>query len=271
MRPVFFSLLSLAPLACADEILLRSGGRISGVVAERSASSVTVDVGPGRITLPLSRVDRIVPGSSDLAVYRQRAGTLAPENAQGWLELGRWARERGLLTQAGEAFERALAADPQNAAAHQAAGHVLMSGRWLSSDDAYRAQGYVPFEGRWVTPQEHEALVRGRAERAATEHARIESEARAREADARARAAEAEARRAEADRGITAGAGAYGVPLWLAGPATWRFPRACASPMTPATPPVAPPVTVVVPAPHTSGWTHSPHTHAAPIAPVHRP
>ena len=261
-RAIVFSLLSWAPLGLADEIVLRSGGRIMGVVAERSADSVTVDVGPGRVTLALSRVDRIIQGSSDLALYRQQAQRLAPGDVQGWLELGGWAREHDLLTQAREAVGRALAADPACAAAHQALGHMLVAGRWLTPEQAYRAQGYVPFEGRWLTPQEHEALLRERAERTAAERARIEAEARVRETDARARAAEAETRRAEAERATAAASMAYGVPLWLAGgPACVRPPR----------PPVVAPPPAPAPPPRPPRQTDGNHTHVGPTGPIRRP
>src|SRR5687768_8293122 len=87
------------PAAWADEVFLRGGGSIHGEVVERTAASVVMEVGPGRMTLPMDRVDRIVATTSDLSLYRERAARLAPGDAAGWLGLARWAESHDLLTQ----------------------------------------------------------------------------------------------------------------------------------------------------------------------------
>lgn len=199
MKKAAWVLLGLLPAtASADEVFLKGGGRIAGVVVETTATRLTLEVGPGRITLPLSRVIRIVEGRSSLAVFRERAAALGPGDAAGWLQLAVWAEERGLGTQARAAYEKVLAIDPGNAEAQRGLGNVRLADRWVTPEESYRAQGLVPFEGQWMTPAEREALVRERTEAAAGEQLRREAEARTREAEARARAAEAEAQRAEA-------------------------------------------------------------------------
>jgi hypothetical protein len=204
------ALFGIAGVLHADEVLLRGGGRIEGVIVERTAERVVLDVGPGRVTLAASRVERVVSSPSALSTFRERAGRLARADAAGWLELGLWARGHGLPTQAREAFEHVLALDPDDAGAHRALGHVRLGERWAGPEEALRAQGLVPFEGRWVSPDERDAVLRERADAAAEERARAEASARAREAEARARAAEAEARRAEAEA-RQAEAASYGV------------------------------------------------------------
>lgn len=192
--------LALAPaFAAADEIHLRGGGRVSGEVVSESADAVVVEVPAGRVTLPRHRIERIVRGTSALAEYRARASRLAANDVEGWMALAEWARANDLLTQARAAFEHVLRVSPSHAAAHVASGHVSVNGRWMAQDDAYRARGYVEFEGTWMRPQERQALIEERAQRAAERRELAESDARVREADARARAAEAEARRVEAE------------------------------------------------------------------------
>jgi hypothetical protein len=215
-------LLALAPSAlAADEVHLRGGGRLSGVVLERTAESVLVEVGPGQIRLPMIRVERIVVGPSALALYRTRAAALAADDVNGWVRLARWAEAQGLLTQAREAYQRVLDLDPGNAAAHQSLGDVLLDGQWVSMDESYRMKGFVLFEGAWMRPEERQALLAERAAETAERHARVEAEARAREAEARARAAEAEARRAEA--AAAAGSQPAGIPFGVFGPAFGSF------------------------------------------------
>jgi hypothetical protein len=187
------------PPAWADEVFLRGGGSIHGEVVQRTAASVVMEVGPGRMTLPMSRVDRIIATTSDLSIYRERAGRLAPGDVAGWLGLARWAEGRDLLTQAREAYEHVVAVDPDNAAANAALRRVRLAGRWVTAEESYRARGYVPFEGGWVTPGERSAVLADRAAEARARELTAEAEARAREAEARARTAEADARRAEAE------------------------------------------------------------------------
>lgn len=194
---LFAAVLAAAPVL-ADEIVLRNGGRISGRIVERTEDKVAIETGPGLVSLPMSRVERIVEGLSSLEAFAERAADLQAGDVDGWSALARWAEERELLTQARHAWQRVLAVDPRHPEANAGLGRVSLDGEWMSAEDAYRARGYVSFEGRWLTPPEHEAAVRERAaEQAAALDAR-EADIRAREAEARAREAEARAREAEA-------------------------------------------------------------------------
>ena len=184
--------------ASADEVLLRNGGRIDGVLVEETARAVVIETGPGRVSLPMAQVARIVRTRSALEAWRERAASLHPADSRGWASLARWAEDAGLGTQAKEAWQRVVAVDPGNAEANRGLGRVALDGAWLSEDEAYRARGYVQYEGRWVSPAEHEALVRERAADDAADQARRDATIRAREAEARAREAEARARAAEA-------------------------------------------------------------------------
>lgn len=210
----FLTLLALV-LPCqlaADEVFLQGGGRLEGIVVEQDAKSVVIEMGPGRVTIPRSRVERIVAGSAALATYRERASRLSATDAAGWIELALWAQGRELTTQAQAAFERVVALDPGNAAAQRGLGREWVDGRWLPRDDAMRARGLVEFEARWVSREERQAALAERTEAELAERRQAEAEARAREAEARAREAEARARAAEAEA-----APDVGIPLGLLG------------------------------------------------------
>lgn len=243
--------LALAAAASADEVVLKTGGRISGVVVERTAERVVIETGPGRVTLPMTRVDRVVAAPSALAGYRERAARVAPTDALGWAELARWAEDRELTTQARDAWQRVLELEPGHPQANAALGRVQVDGRWLASDDAYRAQGFVQYEGRWVTPVEHEALLRERAADEAERHERNAAQARVREAEARAAEAEARAREAEAaqqpsDEGLPYWWWGYGGGGTALPPIVDRPDRPHVDPTPPSRPPVtqAPPSTI---------------------------
>ena len=93
----------------------------------------------------------------------------------------------------------------------------------MSEDEGYRARGYVRFEGEWITPAEHEAILRERAQEADLERAR-QADTRVAEAEARAQEAEAGADEAEA-RAAATQPQTEGLPLWYgwgAGPVSWN-------------------------------------------------
>lgn len=214
---------ALASSVAADEVFLKSGGRVSGRIVSRSATTVEVDVGAGRIAVPASSVVRIEEGRSALQEYEERAGRVPAGDAHAWNALGEWASDQGLGAQAREAYSRALAASPNDPKANAALGNVQVGGRWMSEDDSYRAKGYVQFGGEWMTPAEHDAILRERAAEAEQERAYREGELRAREAEAKAQEAEARARKAEAEAKETEESN-EGLPLWYgwgAGPVVW--------------------------------------------------
>jgi hypothetical protein len=200
--------------ATPDEILLRGGGRVSGVIVERTPTSVAIETGPGRVTLEMSRVQSIVESGSFLAEFQERAAQLDARDAVGWAALARWAKDRDLLTPAADAWRHVLSLDPNHPEANAALGRVQVDGAWMEAEDGYRARGLVPFEGRWVTPAEHEAALRERAFEEASAREEREADLRVREAEARAREAEARAQEAEAETDAAAEPG--GIPLWLA-------------------------------------------------------
>lgn len=236
-------LLGAASAASADQVFLKGGGSISGIVVQQTAAGVVIEVGAGRVTLPAERVQRIASGRSPLAAFRERAQGLAPDDAAGWLQLALWAADQGLNTQARDAFERVVAMDPGNAAAQQGLGYVRLADRWVTPEESYRARGYVYYEGRWVAPEERDELLRqetAREQSLLAGRARAEADARAREAEARALAAEAEAQRAEPDSWD------WGYPLaWVGCCGQAHFPRPQRHTARPISAPAPAPVHVV--------------------------
>jgi hypothetical protein len=231
----------LAVLACAaasaDEVYMKGGGRVSGRVLQRTATSVEIDVGAGKITVPAKQVERIVEGRSALDVYYERAGALDPKDREGWAALGRWASDQGLSTQSREAYHRVLALDPADAEANQALGNVQVNGQWMTEEAGYRARGYVQFDGEWMTPAEQQAIQSERA-LADSDRARAEAEARARQAEVQAEQAEARAKAAE--KAVEEAQQAQeGIPLWWGwgpGPVLWPTPPRPPVPPRPPTP-----------------------------------
>jgi colicin import membrane protein len=218
----------LSAAASADDVYLQGAGKISGRIVERTATSVTIEVSSGKVTVPMARVARIEEKRSPLEEYEQRAARLSPGDAAGWMALGDWAAANDMNTKAREAYERAVAIAPNDPAANKALGNVQVDGRWATEEEAYRARGYVQFEGEWMTPAEQQRMLQERAADKA-ERARQDADRRARDAEQdRAREAEAQAKKAEEEA-------EGGMPLWWAwgpGPTYW--------PTTPVTRPARP-------------------------------
>lgn len=186
-------LVLLAPgVVLADDVILKSGGKISGRIVQRTATAVDVDVGAGTVSISMDRVERIDESRSALDEYYARAGDLPPQDHEGWLELARWASAQGLSAQAREAYHRVLAVDPMHGEANRALGNVLVDGRWVSEDESYRAQGLVQYEGEWMTPGQRDALEGARQAQSDAEWAQAEADAQARAAEAEAQAAAAQ-------------------------------------------------------------------------------
>src|SRR5262249_24535444 len=143
LRALLASVALLPAAVSADEIFLKGGGHLSGRVVSRSETKVEVDVGAGRISVPAASVLKIEEGRSQLEEYEERAAAIAASDADAWVALGKWADEKGLGSQAREAYSRALAVSPLDPRANEALGKVLVDGRWVSEDESYRAKGYV--------------------------------------------------------------------------------------------------------------------------------
>lgn len=207
------ALLLLPSAAWTDEVHLRGGGVVRGVIVERTDDKVVIEAGPGRVTLPMSRVDRVMETGSALVTFHRRYHAMSPTDVAGFATLARWAEDHDLATAARQTWQRVLQLDPGHPEANAALGRTWFEGEWMAARDAYRLQGFVPFEGSWVSPAEHEAILRERAQRELARTERREAELRVREAEARAREAEARAREAEA-QASQATEPVEGIPYW---------------------------------------------------------
>ena len=194
----FFALLPAAALA--DEVYLKGGGQVTGQIVEQTDIAVKVDVGAGVVTVPMSSVAHVQSGASPLQEYRTRAAAIAPGDAAGWRDLGHWAQSHALATQAREAYAKALAVDPNDAAANRGVGKVQLDGRWVSEEEAYRAQGYVEFEREWMLPAERDVILQERQAQTAADQQQFDAHMATLAESEKARAEEDARRKAEWDQ-----------------------------------------------------------------------
>lgn len=215
------SLTLLAGASNADVLHLRTGGRLEGVLVGETQSSLTIDVGQGRLSVPKGSVVRIERGESALSVYRTRLTALAPGDLGALMELARFAGENNLRAESRAAWARVLALDPRSVEAHLALGHVFVDGKFVDETEASRAMGLIYFDGRWITPAEQSFLLRERERRAADDRRDIEVRRAAREEEDRVRRAEAVEERARVAAAYTTGLPVWGYGGILVGSPGW--------------------------------------------------
>lgn len=139
-----------------DVIHLRGGGTLQGVVIDEEGKPGYAQVYTATASAPVSmrkdRIERVIPADSPLGEYVERRGTAA-DTPESQLELAQWCEEQKLRGPAGAHYERVVALDPENAAAHEKLGHVFWDGKWRTYTEVQQAQGLVLYKGKWQTPE----------------------------------------------------------------------------------------------------------------------
>ncbi len=112
-------------------------------------------------------------GAGDaVAELKERRAKLAPDDADGHVELAKWAEEAGLEKESTEILKEVLRLAPDHAAARELLGFVRKDGKWIQASEAERAarakeaaearkKGLVAFEGSWVTKEDLPNLKKG--------------------------------------------------------------------------------------------------------------
>jgi len=171
----------------ADDVHLRGGGQITGVIVEQTDDAVTVDIGGGAtITARMSSVVRIEPGLSPLQDFRERANNVPEGDAEAWRELAQWARGNALTSQALRAYSEVVAILPDDEEANHALGRVRLDGQWVTEEESYLARGFVQFEGQWMTPAERQTILSNRQASEAADRQANEAKIQAIEAEIQA-------------------------------------------------------------------------------------
>lgn len=180
MRRFVTVLISLVPILlagslAADDVFLKNGRVFEDVETRVDGSKVLVYLSFGEIGFSLDAVERIEPGTSSHAVYRERRDALrtAPgTSAADWLELARWSDSRGLEHATREAALTAARLDPDLPGLDALLGQLDFvvdpeSGRWIEREEALRRAGYRWVDGRWLSVEQQ--LARAETARAAAE------------------------------------------------------------------------------------------------------
>jgi hypothetical protein len=156
----------VAAVVRADTVFLTNGKVLHGSVTEEDGK-VVVQLPSGSITLAKEQIARIEPGPTVMDVFDQRFAGIdakAPGAAEQLVELAHWCEARRMHARARQCYEKAIVADPENAAARAALGFVRYAGTWMTSDERNRDEGLVLFRKAWVKPEERDRMLRAEEE-----------------------------------------------------------------------------------------------------------
>ncbi len=142
--------------AFADELVLRTGGKLRGELLEVEGDPDSVKLYTATAVKPLvikrERFREIIPIDTILDDYLKRLKTLV-DSAEAHYELGLWSEENDLKGPARRHYQTAIELDDSFGPAHEKLGHVFFGGTWMNKTEVRRAQGLVQHEGRWITPE----------------------------------------------------------------------------------------------------------------------
>jgi hypothetical protein len=147
--------------AIADEVVLKSGRRLSGDVVAKTDASVALQTPYGTVTLDAADVAHVVYATALEKEIRSQLRALPASDTSERLKLAVKAASGGLETLATDIYTQVIAIDGEQAAARKALGYILYEGEWVTPREQAAHPGLVPYQGRWMTVQERERLRQG--------------------------------------------------------------------------------------------------------------
>lgn len=160
-----------AAAAFADEIVLRDGRKINGVV-ETEKDEYVIRSGASAMRIPKHEVSAIIRKQT-LEQRYENLRLVTPENdVKEQIALGKWCRANNLPKQAQAHFKRALELEPNNYEARRGAGFQLVNGEWKTREEIYREQGKELYKGEWLPRETVEKKVAAAALEAEKKQAR---------------------------------------------------------------------------------------------------
>src|ERR1043166_7047228 len=109
--------LAFALPAVADEVVLRNGAILSGIVREEG-DKVVLQLDFGTMTFGKSDVRSVRKSDDPLKEFEQRLASAT--NAKSTFELATWAREKGLTSRSNELLRKGISLDPAHEGARRA-------------------------------------------------------------------------------------------------------------------------------------------------------
>jgi len=153
--PLVVALLSQVPPTYGDIFQLKTGGQITGTLADRGKQGeyiIQSDQG-ALVTLSRRQVTKVVGQDKIDLEYAQRSRTL-PDSAAAHRELAQWCQENRRTKLSKHHWQRVVELDPTDEAARLSLGYQRHQGRWMTQDEIMAARGLIKYDNRYRTPQD---------------------------------------------------------------------------------------------------------------------
>jgi len=135
--------LCLSAPAWADEVKLKNGGLLKGLVREE-CGRVVVETESGTVTVPVDEVGSVVQDPVGLHEYEERVAELGRNpQAPAVFDLALWAKEHQLGPYVNTLLYWTLALDPDHAQARKMLNYVRWEGRWIPAQERVQAQEHA--------------------------------------------------------------------------------------------------------------------------------
>lgn len=140
-------------------VVLKDGSEVIGELVDETETEISVKSVFGVTTIESSRIEEVIRGEEvDRREFRKREKSANRRgSAKAFLDLARWAAERGLDTQSKSAYQRALELDPENEPAKIGLGWGQTSdGVWKKPGEVKEliSQGWSLVGGKLSSPKE---------------------------------------------------------------------------------------------------------------------
>jgi hypothetical protein len=154
----FLALILLGPRASADEIVLKSGGRVQGDIVSRDDTRVVLQTAYGSVTFDTADILEVKQSSDLEKEIRAQLKNLQPSDTATRLKLATKAADAGLADLSKNIYTQVVAISGDDKTARQALGYVQYEGEWVTLRDKNTHEGLVPYHGQWVTAEERDGL-----------------------------------------------------------------------------------------------------------------
>ena len=152
-----FVFLAILRPAVGEVFLLRSGGRIEGVLVnpdEKPRTSYVISLANGgQVTLDAAVVEKVQPVKPELVEY-EKVRRQHPDTVQGHLQMSDWCRDHNLTAQRKTHMERVLQLDPDQPDARRFLGYRKFKDQWMTLEEEMAEKGYVKRGSTWMTQQD---------------------------------------------------------------------------------------------------------------------
>jgi hypothetical protein len=140
---------------------------LEGQVIPLGGERVRVRLSSGSLILPAAQIAAVRDARTPEEIAQAALAQLSPEDADGVVELARWASVEKAFTLSRQLYREALRREADHPEARQALGYRRHEGEWLTEADYHMARGEVFFRGQWMPSTSRTEILK--AEAAATE------------------------------------------------------------------------------------------------------